>query len=163
MPWSERLCCTWPGVRSVEMVSQSFNSPRATWEMQGTTSPRSKLPCHLTSRDQRSTVNYPAPPQGHQSLAARSLVCHWWKRISLVQIRWNIFDSWRKKFVATVCLPEWPICGLCLWLSICPGVPAVSVKSVTGSEWKTTAAPMPLASSPTSHLSPAVSSASSGS
>lgn len=50
-----------------------------------------------------------------------------------------------------------PICGLCL------GVPTVGVKSVSGSEWKPFTVPRPLASSPKSHLTPAVSGTSSNS
>lgn len=38
-----------------------------------------------------------------------------------MQTRWNLSASWRKKFAATVCFPEWPICGLCLWLLFCIG------------------------------------------
>lgn len=144
MPSSESLCCTCPGVRArvlyeklvngvpvMQFSKNSLGDARDRFPHQGWKSPH-----HLTSRDQKCKVKYPAPLQGCQPWfhAHCSLLKESTSGANKLKSLWFLEKEVCCQNVYTWVMIKFggPTCGLCLWFSICLGVLTVGVKSVNG-------------------------------
>lgn len=175
MPSSQRLCCTWLGVRATFLYNHLANGvpvmqfTKNSLENRSDHLPRGKITLsphqqgsEVHSQVSSTTAGSPAP--GH-TLTAPSSLKESTSGANKGKSLWFLEKEFCCQSVHTWATIKFggPICGLCLWFSICPGVLTVGMKSLSGSEWKPITAPRPLASSPKSHLTPAGSGASSNS
>lgn len=112
MPFSERLCCTCLGVRPRLVYDKPLNCvPLTQFTRNGLGdakehfAPGWKLPCHLTSRDQRGKINYPQWCQvetlhGHKALNIQTQILYDWrsfqckqKQLGKKDMRWGFAGS----------------------------------------------------------------------
>lgn len=168
MPSSERLCCTCLGVRASFLYKQLVNDvPVMQISENGLGDTRNHLPRVKTTLSphqqgsevdsQVSNITTRSSPPGHKltapSLSKESTSC----ANKLKSLRFLEEEVCCQGAHIWVMIKSGePICGLCLWFSICLVVPMVGMKSLSGSEWKPITTPRPLASSPKPHLTPAV-------
>lgn len=97
MPFSERLCCTCLGVRPRLMYDKPLNCvPLTQFTKNGLgdarehSAPGWKLPCHLTSRNQRGKINYPQWCQvetlhGHKAFNIQTQILYDWRSFQCEQ------------------------------------------------------------------------------